>query len=95
MAWCFCDESPKRKDCKNRRKLVVMPENSSCYNPYHISNETNNKLEWQLMELKVIKFKEKQSNSKEWIDVVYRGHKVIYEKKLHEKWFNLHKSISL
>ena len=47
MAWCFCDECPKRKDCKNRRKLVVMSKNSSCYNPYHVSNETkNNKLEW-------------------------------------------------
>ena len=41
------------------------------------------------------KFKEKQSNHKEWIGVVYRGHKVIYTKKLHEKWFNLPKSISV
>lgn len=46
MVWCLCDECPK-KDCKNRRKLVVMPENGSCYNPYHVSNGTkNNKLEW-------------------------------------------------
>ena len=47
MAWCFCDECPKRKDCKNRRNLIVMPKNSSCYNPYHVSNETKkNKLKW-------------------------------------------------
>lgn len=48
------------------------------------------------MKLKVIVFKEKQSNPKEWTDVVYRGsYKVIYEKELYEKWFNLRKSNSL
>lgn len=48
MVWCFCDECPKRKDFKNRRKLVTMPENGSCYNPFHSTNESNkrNKLEW-------------------------------------------------
>ena len=47
MVWCFCDECPKN-DCKNRRKLVVMPENGSCYNPLHSIDESNkrNKLEW-------------------------------------------------
>lgn len=34
MVWCLCDECPK-KDCKNRRKLVVMPENGSCFNPFY------------------------------------------------------------
>ena len=47
MAWCFCDECPK-KDCKNRRKLVVMPSDFSCYNPYRVSSETNifDKFKW-------------------------------------------------
>ena len=47
------------------------------------------------MKIEVIKFKDNQLNPEKLFGVVYRGHKVIYEKKLHEKWFNLHKSISL
>lgn len=44
------------------------------------------------MNLKIIKLEDKQSNPEEWIDVVYRGtHKVIYTKKLHKRWHNLHK----
>ena len=44
------------------------------------------------MKLKVIVFKEKQSNPKEWTDIVYRGsYKVICIKKLHKRWRNLHK----
>jgi len=39
MAWCLCDSCLKR-DCKNRRKLVVMPNDYSCYSPYKTSNET-------------------------------------------------------
>ena len=52
--------------------------------------------ELQLMKLKIIKFKDNQLNPEKLFDVVYReAHKVIYEKKLREKWFNLRKSISL
>lgn len=48
------------------------------------------------MKLKIIKFKDNQLNPEKLFDVVYReAHKVIYEKKLREKWFNLRKSISL
>lgn len=48
------------------------------------------------MKLKIIKFEDKQLNPEKLFGVVYRGaHKVIYTKKLHEKWFNLRKSISL
>lgn len=48
------------------------------------------------MKLKIIKFKDKQLVPEKLFNVVCRGvNKVIYEKKLHEKWFNLHKSISL
>lgn len=47
------------------------------------------------MKLEIIKFKDKQLVPKELFGVVYRGHKVIYEKKIYEKWFNLRKSISL
>lgn len=48
------------------------------------------------MKLKIIKFKDKQLVPEKLFDVVYRGaNKVIYEKKLYEKWFNLRKSSSL
>lgn len=48
------------------------------------------------MNLKVIKFEDKQLVPEKKFDIVYReAHKVIYEKKLREKWFNLPKSISL
>lgn len=48
------------------------------------------------MKLKIIKFKDKQLVPEKLFGVVYREtHKVIYEKKLYEKWFNLRKSNSL
>lgn len=48
------------------------------------------------MSLKIIKLEDKQLVPEKLFDVVYRGAcKVIYTKKLHEKWFNLPKSISL
>lgn len=48
------------------------------------------------MKLKIIKFKDKQLVPEKLFNVVYRGvNKVIYKKKLYEKWFNLRKSISL
>lgn len=48
------------------------------------------------MKLKIIKFKNKQLIPEKQFDEVYRGvHKVIYEKKLYERWFNLPKSISI
>lgn len=47
------------------------------------------------MKFKIIKFEDKQLNPEKLFGVVYRGYKVIYTKKLHEKWFNLPKSISL
>ena len=48
------------------------------------------------MELKIIKFEDKQLNPEKLFGVVYReAHKVIYMKKLHEKWFNLPNSIGV
>lgn len=48
------------------------------------------------MNLKVIKFEDKQLGPEKLFGVVYREtYKVIYEKKLYEKWFNLRRSISL
>lgn len=49
----------------------------------------------QFMKLKIIKLEDKKLNPEKLFDVVYRGCKVIYEKKLHERWFNLPKSISV
>lgn len=46
------------------------------------------------MKLEVIKFKNNQLNSEKLLDAVYRGtYKVIYNKKLYEKWFNISKKL--
>ncbi len=45
------------------------------------------------MKLEVIKFKDNQLNPEKLLGAVYRGaYKVIYKKKLCEKWFNIGKN---
>lgn len=45
------------------------------------------------MKLEVIKFKANQLNPQKLLNAVYRGtYKVIYNKKLYEKWFNIDKN---
>ena len=46
------------------------------------------------MKIEVIKFKNKQLNSSEWIEeeVTRFGHKIIYRKNLYKKWHNLCKN---
>ena len=48
MVWygVFATNVLRDKDCKNRRKLVVMPENGSCYNPFHSVDESNKRNKW-------------------------------------------------